>query len=486
MVSLTKLATKGIMWTGVSQITMQILSFTVTLILARLLLPEDFGLIGMSSIFIGVILTFNELGLSAGLVQRKDLDEKHINACFWISIAVGVLLCLLTLIISPLVAQFFNEPLLDSLLKASSIIFVLGSLMVVPQSLMTRDIKLKELALAAITSEIIGDIVAIISALSGFGVWSLVFKTLTLNLSLVVIYWLVHPWRPSPKLDLTGFKEIFNFSSKVMGTNIVSYANASIDPLLIGKMLGSTQLGFYSVAVQMVSFPMRKVSSIMVGAVFPVFSRVQDDHEKLRKGYLKATRFISILTFPAISGLFIVAPEFITLMLGPKWLPAIMPLRILSIAGFFGAVFVLANPIFLSKGRSDLTFKFTIITLIISAIAIFFALPYGINGVAAAVTLVGLLMGIIRQILVNKLIDMSTKDFIKSIQAPLISSTIMVIVIYLFRHAMRTYYTQNDLIILMVSIITGVLAYLLALRLTHENLVLDVKEIIVDIRSKDG
>jgi O-antigen/teichoic acid export membrane protein len=271
MVSLTKLATKGIMWTGVSQITMQILSFTVTLILARLLLPEDFGLIGMSSIFIGVILTFNELGLSAGLVQRKDLDEKHINACFWISIAVGVLLCLLTLIISPLVAQFFNEPLLDSLLKASSIIFVLGSLMVVPQSLMTRDIKLKELALAAITSEIIGDIVAIISALSGFGVWSLVFKTLTLNLSLVVIYWLVHPWRPSPKLDLTGFKEIFNFSSKVMGTNIVSYANASIDPLLIGKMLGSTQLGFYSVAVQMVSFPMRKVSSIMVGAVFPVF-----------------------------------------------------------------------------------------------------------------------------------------------------------------------------------------------------------------------
>jgi O-antigen/teichoic acid export membrane protein len=426
------------------------------------------------------------MGLSAGLIQRKNLESRHVNACFWVSLAVGVLFCLMTILVSARVASFFNEPRLDSILKVSSLIFILGGLMVVPQSLLTRDIRLKEIAYAGILSEIMSDAAAIAAAFSGLGVWSLVLKNIVLNSALIIIYWAIHPWRPSLALDLTGFREIFNYSSNVMGTNIVNYAGSNIDTLAIGKILGSTPLGYYSVAVQMVSFPMRKVSLIMVGAVFPVFSRVQDDHEKLRKGYLKATHFISLMTFPAISCLFIAAPEFITIALGPKWFPAIMPLRILCIAGFFGAVFVLVNPVFLSKGRSDLSFKVTALALIINAGAILLAVPYGIAGVALAVALVGLLMGTVRQLMVNKLINLPAEEFIKSIQKPFISSIIMVVAVYLFKQAMRAYCTQNDYIILAGSIITGILAYLIALKLTRENLISDLKEVMTDMRSKNN
>lgn len=481
-----RLAAKAMIWAGLSQGSTQIFRFAVTIILARLLLPQDFGLLGMATIFIGLISTVNELGLSAAIIQRKELTEKHLSTAFWTSLTAGILLCLTTIAIAPYVADFYNERRIYDLLVSLSVVFVIGSLGIVPSALLAKSMNFKKIAFAEVGSEFSSGLVAVGLAFAGFGVWSLVWRTLMGNIIIVAAYWKISPWRPTLCFDKKSFIELFRFGGNVMGSNIVRYAGGNVDNLIIGKTLGPSPLGYYALAYQMVSFPVTRISSVVSRVTFPAFSIIQEDNAKMRAGYAKVVRYISLITFPLIAGLFAVSSLFVPLVLGSRWTPMILPLQILCIAGLIQSVGSPVSSIFRSKGRSDIEFKWNLLSLSVVTLAILAGLNYGIAGVAFAVSATIVCLGWILQWLANRLIGLTFKDCFRAVYPATVSSIIMLASIGIVEKALPS--TTDNTFLLIVSIAVGTIVYAAAIRVffyANVNELITILKCAVSSKKKD-
>lgn len=484
--NLKKQATIGILWAGISQFSTQFFRFAVTIILARLLFPEDFGLIGLAAIFIGVVTTVNELGLSAAIIQRKEINESHLSTSFWVSVILGIALCILTIVVSPFVADFFQEKSIEPILVTLSFVFIIVSFAVVPEALLVKNLNFKKIALVEVGAEISAGSIAIILAFSGFGVWSLVWRMLLGNFIRVILLGIIYPWRPSIHFSYKSFQELFGFSINVTGSQVLNYAQANVDYLIIGKFLGALSLGYYTIAYQLITFPLKRISWVITRVTFPAFSLIQENDEKLREGYLKVIRYISLVTFPMIAGLFMVSPEFVVLVLGEKWSPAVLPLQILCIAGAVRSVATTTGSILLPKGRADIGFKWNLITLILLTIGVLMGVSYGIVGVAIAVTVIVIFMYTIIQIITNRLIGLDSISYLGAIYPATMGSILMMAVIGLFKWISFSIYELDTILILVGSIISGGITYLITLRLVYKDIIVDIKELLKNITSKDG
>ncbi len=478
--SLIKSVTRGVFWSGISQFSTQIYQLVVITILARLLFPEDFGIIGMAMIFTGLVKTINELGLSAAIIQKKSINDNHLSTSFWISLGLGIILFITTVIISPYIAEFFKNDQVGPVVSVLSIGFIFGPCGVVHRSLLQKDIEFKKIAVTEISASVMSGALSIILALLGFGVWSLVFGTILSNLTRVVLLWKVCTWRPSMTFDLTSFKELFSFGAHVMGSRFLNYIDSNIDYLLIGKFLSATALGHYTLAYQLSTFPLTKISSIITSVTFPAFSIVQDDNDTLRSAYLKVNKYISTITFPLLAGLIMVAPDFIPIVFGEKWAPMIVPLQILCVAGALKSVLTTVGSIFLSKGHSDIQFKWNVFTAIVLPIAILIGIRYGITGVAMAITIMSFLLFLIIQSVANNLINLNFSDYFKALYPATTGS--MLVIISLLIYQKLSIYSHLDIFWLISSIILGIIVYILAMRIIAKELFREIKILITDMR----
>ena len=266
--------------------------------------------------------------------------------------------------------NFFREELVQPILIVSSINFIVGSFSVVPRTLFVKSLNFKKLAIVEISATFISGMLSILLAINGYGVWSLVLGGLSSSFISVLILWRLSPWRPSYKFSILHFKELFAFGSHVMGSSVLNYVDTNVDYLVVGKMIGASALGYYTLAYNLITFPLNKISTIVTRVTFPAFSIIQDDNKALQNGYLKAVRYISLITFPMLAGMFVVAPEFIVVVYGSKWAPMILPLQILCLAGALKSIGTTVGTILLSKGRADIQFKWNIFTVIVLTIAV--------------------------------------------------------------------------------------------------------------------
>lgn len=478
--SLMKSATRGVFWSGISQFSTQIYQFIVIIILARLLFPEDFGIIGMAVIFTGLVQTINELGLSAAIIQKKNITDSHLSTSFWISFGLGIILCITTVIISPYIADFFKNELVGPVVSVLSIGFVLGSFSVIHSSLLQKNLEFKKLAITEISAAFISGLVSVILALLGFGVWSLVCGSILKNVISVVLLVKVCTWRPSMTFDITSFKELFSFGAHVMGSRFLNFIDSNVDYLLIGKFLSASALGYYTLAYQLSTFPLTKISSIITRVTFPTFSIIQDDNDILRHSYLKVIKYISLVTFPLLAGLIVVAPEFIPIVFGEKWGPMIVPLQILCVAGALKSVGTTVGSILLSKGRADIQFKWNIFTAIVLPIAILIGIRYGITGVAMAITIMSSLFILIIQKIVNDLIDLKFSDYFKALYPATTGSILVTISILIYQKL--SVYNHLDIFSLISSIMLGIIVYTLVMRIIENDFFEEIKIIITDMR----
>ncbi|AKB76259.1 Lipopolysaccharide biosynthesis protein WzxC [Methanosarcina lacustris Z-7289] len=478
--SLMKSATRGVFWSGISQFSTQMYQFIVIIVLARLLYPEDFGIIGMAVIFTGLVQTINELGLSAAIIQKKNINDNHLSTSFWISLGLGISLFITTVIISPYIADFFKNELVGPVVSVLSIGFIFGSCSVVHRSLLQKNIEFKKIAITEIVASVMSGSLSIILALFGFGVWSLVFGTILSNFTRSVLLWKVCTWRPSMTFDLTSFKELFSFGAHVMGSRFLNYIDSNIDYLLIGKFLSATALGHYTLAYQLSTFPLTRISSIITSVTFPTFSIIQDDNDTLRYAYLKVIKYISTITFPLLAGLIMVAPDFIPIAFGEKWAPMIVPLQILCVAGALKSVGTTVGSILLSKGRSDIQFKWNVFTAIVLPIAILIGIRYGITGVAMAITMMSFLLCLIIQSIANNLINLNFSDYFKALYPATIGSILVIISLLIYQKL--SIYNHLDIFSLTSSIIIGVLVYMLVMRIMAKDLFIEIKVLITDMR----
>lgn len=468
--SLKKRTFWGAIWNSLSSVSLTGLNFMITAILARLLTPNAFGVMGMIQTTIALINMMNQFGLAPAIIQGENLNQKRLSSLFWFNMIVGFIMTAIVFFSSNLIALFFNQPELEELLKLISMVFTIVSFSFIQQSLLKKEMKFKELFNINIIATISYGIITIVLALNGLGVKALVLGYISKNFIMTIIIIVFYRWTPNLIFDFKIIKDLLNFGIYVFGSSFLNYFKRNLDYLLIGKFLGSNALGYYTLAYKLMLVPVQKIGGVINSTFLPAFSEIKNNKVSIKKYYLNVLNLISLITFPMMGGLFIVAPEFILTVYGENWIPVILLIEILSITGATQSLATTAGTILLSQGRSDISFKYNIFTLFFLSIAMFIGLNWGITGVASGVTVYNLLVFWVSMYITGTLINMNLKEVVRFIKKPFLYTLFMMIIVYLT----KTYIVKPNIeqmsIQLAVNVITGIVAY------TAIFLVVDGKE----------
>ena len=371
---------RGFFWGALSNGAMQVLNAVFGIILARKLGQADYGLIGMLTIFTLIANSLQDSGFVTALTNKRDATHHDYNSVFWFNITVSLCLYFLFFCCAPLIADFFNEPILTSLSRYYFFGFFIASFSIVPRAILFRQIKQRELAIMGISSLLVSGTVGILMAYNGMAYWGLATQTLTFNLMVSILSWLLSGWKPSliklknEKLKsnhadeknfnpsiLQSFifffapiKEMFGFSSKMLLTNIFNQVNNNIFSLVLGKLYTKVEVGTYTQANKWNTMGASTIIGMVQGVAQPTFVEVGNDPERLRRAFAKMLRFTSFISFPIMFGLALVAPEFISVLITDKWLPSAHLMRILCIGGAFLPIATLYFNLIISRGKSDI------------------------------------------------------------------------------------------------------------------------------------
>jgi PST family polysaccharide transporter len=384
MTTIRQRTVSGLGWNGATQILSVGFQFGISVVLARLLSPRDFGLVGMVLIFTGFASWLSEMGLGPALIQHRAVSERHLNSVFWANVAAALLLTLLLGWSAPLVARFYQEPELRLLTIIAAATLMLSSLNVVQNALLARSLNFRTKFWIGSVSVLTSGIVAIAMAFAGAGVWSLIGQSITSAAVQVAVLWRLSPWRPVCSFDFSAFKELMQFSGHLMGSSMLHYWGRHIDKLLIGRLLGSSALGIYALADKLMRLPVTNVTDNASAVMFPVFSTIQADLESVQRAYQRATRMIALVTFPMMIGLLILAESTILTVYGENWLEAVGILQVLCLSGMAQSVYFTGGWIFLSQGRTDIVFRWSIYTTLVRVAGVLVGAPWGLVGVAWA------------------------------------------------------------------------------------------------------
>lgn len=425
--SLQKTAISAFKWSSISQVGRQILQLLTTSVLARILSPTDFGLLGMAIVFTGFIDLFRDLGLSSSVVQKKEISNTFLYSLFWINIVFSIAATVILFIVSPSISSFYNEPKIELILKILSLNFLISGLGSLQKAFSERNLEFKALANIEICSAIIGSVAGIGCAFAGLGVWSLVFQTLIMTTVTTGFLWIITPWRPQRFFSWNDVKDVISYSLNLTGFNVFNYFIRNADNLLVGKFLGSQALGYYALAYRLMLFPLQNISRVFVRVMFPVFSKIQDDNSQLRIAYLKTISSISFITFPLMLGLVATADPLISTFFGSQWKPVASILTILAPLGMIQSIQTTLGSIYQSKGRTDLMFRWEILDGALTITAFLVGLKWGILGVAIAYVVTGFALLYPSFAIPLRLVHLSVIDVGAALWRPFLSSLLMLV-----------------------------------------------------------
>lgn len=333
--NIKKSVVKGVFWTTIEAVVNRSFSFVIQLFLARLLLPQDYGIVGMAIVFISFLDVFNDLGMSAALVQKKEeqLTLQHYDTAFWTGIVWGGILYLLMGIIgAPLVANFYNEKLLSSIIPIMSLTLLLNPINLVHQAQLTRAMNFKKLALINNTGNITAGIVALVLAFLDFGVWTLVVYSVVRAVITLPLYFRATKWYPALIWKKDIFKDIFGFGVYTTGTAFFNKLTGNIDYLLVGKLVGATALGYYTFAFTITNVIRDQLVNIINKVLYPIYAKLQDEKGKMLNIFIKIVAINNFIVYPIIVGVYLFAEFIVPLFFGVKWNDAIPVTRVLCIA----------------------------------------------------------------------------------------------------------------------------------------------------------
>lgn len=476
--SIKQKAIHGVIWTGIAKASMQIVLFLLMLVLARLLSPEDFGIVGMAAIVTVAISMVNDRGLGTAIIQKSTLSQEHLSSVFWGGIAFSLLLFAATIVASYPMALFFKNPLVQPVVAVQGAGFVIGSLGIVQKSILNKDLEFKKLAVMEVISSVASGVVSITLALMRFGVWSLVIGALVRDGVNVLLVWIYSRWRPRLFFSWRQFKELFSFSANVLGNDVVSYAVTNMDVVIIGRMLGTEALGYYTLALNLVKMPVTRLSGVVSKVAFPAFSAIQDDMKKLRKGFLKASALLSLIIFPLLLGLALFAREFIALFMGEKWMPMAMPLIILVPMGLAKSVGVIRWPVLMALGRPDVELKWNLAYILPLATCIYLGARHSLEGAAAGISLLLVLTFPLVQTISDRIIHLGDREFYRSIAPAAAAGGAMVLVTLLAKSLLLPLISSNTLFLFIGGFLIAAAVYMLVLLTTARPTLRNIREFI--------
>ncbi|NLD35997.1 MAG: MOP flippase family protein [Desulfatiglans sp.] len=446
---------------GAVTLTSQSLSLVIhlgsTMILARILSPQDYGIIAMVAAITGFAGVFSDLGLSTATIQRDKISHEQVSNLFWINAGLGLIITLVVASLSPAVAWFYHTPQLVWVTVVLSMNFMITGLGVQHQALLTRQMRFFSLAKIHIFSMLLGIGIAILMALHGYRYWALVFNTITLSASNTFCLWLVARWQPCLPKHKTGIRPMIRFGSDIAGFNTINFFARNLDNILIGRYHGSGPLGFYSKAYQLLMMPITNFRAPLDKVALPAMSRLQNDHERFRDYYMEYLSILSFIYMPLVTFMFVCSDNIIKIILGPQWIKAGEIFRILAIAALIQPVGSSRGLVLLSTGQSrKYLFQGVTVALIIS-LAIVLGVSKGAKGVAWAYAISVYAVLFPSLFFSYKNTSIHIGHFLEAIKQPFAASLAMGVICYLLLSKIRIF---GDMASLVICLITGILSYL--------------------------
>ena len=471
-------------WFTAIRLWTQALSWGVSLILARFFLsPEDYGLFGMAMGMIAFFELFQEMGLGAAIIQRQDISRRQVNGVFWVVMSTSFFLFLSTFFAGNVAAWFYDEPRLVWLVRALGLMFLLNALGTVPFSLLSKEIDFRRRSLAEAISVTLSVGVSIGLAYYGYGFWALVggqlFRFAVKNIGLCVLC----RWAPSFDASFVGMKDILKFGLHTSGANAVKTLSPITNTMIIAKVLGSSALGFYSMAGTVGTNPLHKLfTSVITQLSLPIFSKLQNDDVQLKKYFLKISKYLALIGLPSQIGMILVGADLIIVLLTDKWMPILELFQVFCLGGIFYILPLPSSPVLTARGKPNIVFWFQVISSIVMVIGCVIGVQFGLRGVALTWVVTFPTLRTCLLLLSLRELRLSPVEYVENIKGPLMATILMAVAVLSVRDFALI--GMEPLIRLIIGVTVGAVVYGSMLMLLDRQLVPEFRNIASEMFSR--
>lgn len=377
--SLKSQAVRGVLWSAVERFSVQGIQFVLSIIIARLVAPSEYGLIAMLGIFLAIAQTFIESGFSNALIQKKDRTEIDFSTVFYFNIVVSLVVYLILFLSAPYIALFYKEPLLDIITKWVGLNIIISALSIVQRAKLTIQLNFKTQAKASLIAVIVSGICGITMAYYGYGVWALVCQSLLNNLLNTLLLWVFARWMPAFIFSWQSFKGLFSFGSKLLLSGLLHTIYLNLYTLVIGRKYSATDVGYYNRSYSLAQYPSVNIVGVITRAIYPIQCEMQHDEERLSSSFIQYLRMSCYIIFPLMVGLAVLSKPMVLVLLTDKWVSMSELLSILCIAYMWYPVMVINNQMLNVRGRSDYFLKAEIIKKIVAIVILLLTMPLGLK-----------------------------------------------------------------------------------------------------------
>lgn len=459
MVDVKKETISGMKWASIERFSVMIMRFIMGIIVARILAPDDYGLVGMLSIFMSISTVIVDSGFGEALIQKQNRTEVDFSTVFLFNLVASLLCYSILFFSAPAIASFFKIPLLCSIARVEALCIILNGLVSVHIARLTIDLNFKALALRAILSTFLSGIVGIICAYNGMGVWALVTQELTMAATNLFFIWIYIKWRPSFSFSMTSIRGLGSYGSKLLGTGILNVVYNNLSTLIVGRFFNAKSVGDYNRGIQFASLPVDTITGILNKVLFPILVQLQDDDKRLVEVYRKYISVTSLFIFFGCVLMAAIAKPLILFLLTDKWYEAILILQIFCFSAMFDHINRINLSLLKVKGRTDLFLKLEIIKKTISTISLFAAIPFGVIGICVARVIYTQIAIVLNTYYTGKFFNLGYFSQIRDFGGFLIVSIISCIPTYLM-----SFTNMPNIVVLCVGSILAVFIYYVILK----------------------
>jgi polysaccharide transporter, PST family len=479
--SLRGSAARGVKWSFVGLAGGQVVQALVLLVLARLIGPSNFGIIAEASVFLAFISLLLDQGIGATLIRRVELTPDIVGTTFLLNLGTTIVLTLLTVIGAPVIAEFFGKPELTEILRWLAIAVFFDGLDVMPRSILSRRLRFKALASAEVAGAIIAGIAGVVVALNGGGYWALVVQAILTNLCVTVVI-MAMAGRMSVRGSRRALREVFAFSSRVLGFSLLNYASRNLDNVLVGRYLGARPLALYALSYRTLMVPVTALGQVSNRVALPVYGHMQNDQPRFRAAFMLSLRLIALVSFPMMILTIVEAPRAVPVFFGNAWKPAVVPLQILALTGLRQSVQSTLGPVLLALGRADWTLRWGLGSSFAYIASFVVGLHWGIVGVATCYTIVGFALSPVSAAMLGKLLGFDLRTYCRCFGPATVGTAVMAAVaggLLVGSEAIGT----PSLVSIFVSAVSGLGAYVGYLRWRHWGLFDEAREFVSAART---
>lgn len=472
-ISVKNTLVKGVFWNAIEKIAVKGGAFIIGVILARILSPSDYGLIGMLAIFIALSNVFIESGFAKALIQNQDCNDIDYSTAFVTNVIISIVIYILLYIAAPYIASFYNEPTLMKITRVLSINFVLGAFNIVHRAKLMAKVDFRSLAIINFGGTLVGGSIGITMAYMNYGVWALVFQTITSTLAMMFLFPFFTKWTPSLKFATDSFNRLYNFGSKLLVAGVMATIVDNITTILIGRFYKSGTLGYYTRATQYSDLAAYTINDVFNTVTFPVLSSLQNDKDRLVKVYSRTLFYTTFFTFPFLVLFALLAEPIVIIMLTDKWLPCVPLLQVLCIARMFTPISSVNMNLLNAVGRSDLFMKLDLYKIPFILLATILAIPFGVEAIVWSNLLITFICFFVNAYLPGKMFGYGPIHQLRDWKYIIISVIVMVVAVYLLRLFITNIWGQ-----LILGLVIGPISYLGCCMLFKQINIDEVKSLI--------